>query len=132
MAKRVTGRAKLTPDMRARVAEKAAELRKLLYGEAGCPAWGTSFCEIEGDAKELGHELIRVLMEQTGREQSQLAVPEEALATDSGEKAELVGTRTRTLETESGPVIWQEPEAYLPQSRKAFFPSEPGPGAGGP
>ena len=52
----------------------------------------------------------------------QLPVPEATLTTETGEKAHLVGTSERLLETESGPVIWQEPEAYLPQSRKAFFP----------
>ncbi len=131
MAKRFTGRAKLTPELRQWLAEKAAELRTKLYGEQGCPTWGTSFCEIEGDAKEVGNELMRVLMEQTGEEQSRMTVPESALVTATGEKASVVGVRKRRLDTESGPVVWQEPEAYLPKSRKAFFPSEPGNGPGG-
>lgn len=131
MAKRFTGRAKLTPELRQWVAEKAAEFRTKLYGEQGCPPWGTSFCEIEGDATELGHELMRVLMEQTGEEQSRMTVPESALVTATGEKASVVGVRKRRLDTESGPVVWQEPEAYLPKSRKAFFPSESGDGPGG-
>ena len=131
MANRFTGHAKLTPELRQWVAEKAAELRSRLYGEQGCPGWGTSFCEIEGDAKELGHELMRVLMEQVGQEQSQRPVPEATLTTSTGETAQLIGTKKRRLETESGPVVWQEPEAYLPQSRKAFFPSESSDGSGG-
>jgi len=131
MAKRFTGRAKLTPELRQWVAEKAAEFRSRLYGEPGCPEWGTSYCEIEGDAKELGHELIRVLMEQVGQEQSQLPVPAAKLTINTGEKASLIGTKERRLETESGPVVWQEPEACLPESRKAFFPSEPSDGPGG-
>lgn len=131
MAKRFTGRAKLTPELQRWVAEKAAEFRTKLYGEQGCPEWGTSFCEMEGDAKEVGHELIRLLLEQTGQGQTQLPVPAATLTTETGEKAELVGTSERILETESGPVIWQEPEAYLPQSRKAFFPSESSDGPGG-
>lgn len=130
MAKRFTGRAKMTPELRQWLAEKAVELRTKLYGEQGCPKWGTSFCEIEGDAKEVGTELMRVLMEQAGEEQSRMSVPELALVTDAGEKASVVGTKKRTIDTEFGQVVWQEPEAYLPKSRKAFFPSEPGDGPG--
>jgi len=43
----------------------------------------------------------------------------------------LIGSEERTIETESGEVSWNEPKAYLPKSRKAFFPSVEGPGAEG-
>ena len=99
------------------------EARELIYGPARCPEWGTKFAEIESDAKEAGHEFIRLLMEQTGDQQSQ-EMPETALKSESGEVAQLTGTEQRTLETESGPVGWPEPKAHLPKSRKAFFPSE--------
>lgn len=129
MAKRTHGRSKLTPENRQRLAEIAAEAQQLLYGEAKCPQWGTSFAEIEDDAKEFGHELMRVLMQKTAAEQVQ-SMPEEALAAESDEVAQPCGIAERTIETESGGVTWSEPQAYLPKSRKAFFPSVEGFGAG--
>lgn len=129
MAKRMVGKSKLTLEMRQRLAEVAAEARALVYGKPGCPAWGTSFAEIESDAKEVGHEFIRLLMEQTAEEQAEV-MPESALTADTGERAEGVVRKPRKLETESGPVSWAEPKGYLPKSRKAFFPSESGAGAG--
>jgi len=124
MAKRTVGKSKLTPEMRRRLVEAAREARGLVYGEPGCPEWGTTFAEIEHDAKEVGHEFIRLLMEQAAEAQTQ-RVPQAALRSDSGEQAMLIGTEDRTIESESGGVSWKEPKAYLPQSRKAFFPSEP-------
>ena len=130
MVKRITGKRKLTPQVRQRLAEMAAEARLLVYGEAGCPTWGTLFAEIEDDAKEVGHEFIRLLMQQTAEGQAE-TLPDEALITDSGEVARSVGTEERTIETESGEVSWNEPKAYLRKSRKDFFPSVEGPGTGG-
>ncbi len=130
MVKRITGRRKLTPQVRQRLAEMAAEARRLVYGEAGCPAWGTLFAEIEDDAKEVGHEFIRLLMQQTAEGQAE-TLPDEAMITDSGEVARSVGGEERTIETESGVVSWNEPKAYLRKSRKDFFPSVKGPGTGG-
>ena len=130
MVERSMGERKLTPQVRQRLAEMAEEARRLVYGEAGCPRWGTLFAEIEDDAKEVGHEFIRLLMQQTAQEQSE-TLPNEALATASGEGAQSIGTEERTIETESGVVSWDEPKAYLPKSRKAFFPSVEGSGTGG-
>ena len=121
--KRTDGKTKLTPEVRQRLAEVAREARRLVYGEQQCPDWGTSFAEIETDAREVGHEFIRLLMEQTSGEQSRI-IPDSALVTGSGEAAQLIGSEQRTLETESGSVNWEEPKAYLSKSRKAFFPSE--------
>jgi hypothetical protein len=130
MVRRITGKSKLTPQVRQRLSEVASELRDLVYGEAGCPEWGTSFAEIEDDAKEVGHEIIRLVMEQSADQQAE-HLPAAALTTEAGEPARLVGTQERTLETESGGVSWCEPKAYLPKSRKAFFPSVAGLGAEG-
>ena len=130
MGTRAAAMSKLTPEIRKRLAELAAEARELVYGDQGCPKWGTSFAEIEADAKEVGHEFIRLVMEQTGSEQVGI-LPEEALTTSSGETAQRIGSRQREVETESGPVSWAEPKAYLPKSRKAFFPSVEGIGPGG-
>lgn len=130
MAKRNAGKSKLTPEVRQRLAEIAAEARQLIYGEAGCPEWGTLFADIEDDAKEVGHEFIRLLMQQTAGEQAQ-NLPDEALTAHSGEAAQAIGPQQRTIETESGEVSWNEPKASLPKSRKAFFPSVEGLGAEG-
>ncbi len=129
MAKRLMGQSKLTSELREQLSKMAAEARLLVYGAAGCPAWGTKFVEIEDDAKEVGHEFIRLLMQQTAEGQAE-TVPGEALKADSGEVARLIGAEERILETESGPVIWEEPKAYLPKSRKDFFPSVEGSGLG--
>lgn len=129
MAKRTVGKPKLTPEVRQRLAEIAREAQWLLYGEGKCPEWGTSFAEIEDDAKEVGHELIRLLMQHSVADQVE-GMPVAALTTDSGEVAEGTRTEERTIDTETGPVTWNEPKAYLPQSRKAFFPSVEGFGTG--
>lgn len=130
MAKRSTGSSKLTSEVREQLASMARVARQLVYGAPGCPAWGTGFAEIEDDAKEVGHEFIRLLMEQTTEGQAE-AVPATALLTDSGEVAQSVGRRERVIETESGNVVWSEPKAYLPKSRKDFFPSVQSVGPGG-
>jgi len=130
MAKRTSGTRKLTPDVQRRLAEMAAEAQRLIYGEEKCPEWGTSFAEIEEDAKEVGFEFIRMLMQQVASDQAS-AMPAEALAAAAEDSARACGTRERRIQTEAGPVVWSEPRAYLPKSRKAFFPSDQGPGAEG-
>ena len=122
MATRTVGKSKLTPEVRQRLEELAGEARALVYGQAGCPEWGTTFAEIEADAREVGQEFMRLVMEQTNTPQA-VEVPEAALQTDAGEVATGLITQDRTLETEAGNVSWKEPKAYLPKSRKAFFPS---------
>lgn len=130
MAKRTDGKTRLDPAVRRRLEELADEIRALVYGEQGSPDWGTTFAEIESDAKEVGHEFIRLLMERTSDKQSRI-MPGTALLAPTGELAQLIGMQERTLVTESGPVQWREPKAYLPKSRKDFFPSESGVGSGG-
>ncbi|WP_347259306.1 hypothetical protein [Methylocaldum sp.] len=130
MARRRSGVSKLTPEVRERLASLAAEARQLIYGEAACPEWGTSFAAIEEDCGEVGHEIIRLMMEQSADEQAE-AMPAEALTTDWGEVAQPAGAEKRRIETESGSVEWQEPKGYLPKSRKAFFPSGQSAGDGG-
>lgn len=124
MAKRTDGKTKLTSETRQRLVEVAKLAGEWVYGEARCPEWGTSFAEIESDAKEVGHELIRLLMEQVSQRQTE-HLPDSVLVQTSGETAVLIGTEDRTLETESGTVQWKEPKTYLPKSRRAFFPSQP-------
>jgi hypothetical protein len=45
--------------IKAKVAEFDADIRQMLYGEAGCPAWGIKFAEIEKVAVAFGEELSR-------------------------------------------------------------------------
>ena len=92
MVQRVTGKSKLTPQVRQRLAVVAAELRGMVYGEAGCPAWGTLFAEIEDDAKEVGHEIIRLVMQQSADQQAE-DFPAAALTTEGG-RAGPVGRET--------------------------------------
>ena len=128
MATRTVGKTKMTAEVRERLAAVGAEARTLVYGAKGCPEWGTAFAEIEADAREMGHEFMRLLMAQTNTQQAQ-EVPDGAWQTDGGEAAIPIGSEERTLETEAGGVSWKEPKAYLPKSRKAFFPSVVGAGA---
>jgi hypothetical protein len=72
---------------------------------------------------------MRLLMEQTNTQQAQ-QVPGGALQAESSELATPIGSEDRRLETEAGEVSWKEPKAYLPKSRKAFFPSVEGTGSG--
>jgi len=69
-------------------------------------------------------------MQQTAEEHAQ-SLRGEAFFADGGELAQSIGAEERTIETESGEVMWNEPKGYLPKSRKAFFPSIEGPGAEG-
>ncbi len=129
IAKSSTGRTKLTSPVREQLNKMAAEARFLACGEAGCSAWGTKFAEIEDDAKEVGYEFIRLLMQQTADGQTE-AMPAAALTANSGKVAQSIGTEECTIETESGPVIGDEPKTYLPKSRKDFFSSGEGTGLG--
>ena len=114
-------RVELSERIKQRIAECEAELRQMMYGAAGCPVWGTSFAEIESLGMSVGEELSRRFMalatETQGRE-----MPAEAL-TCEGEQALAVGTETRPLVTEAGPIQYETPKAHLPKSRRAFFPS---------
>jgi hypothetical protein len=119
---------KIDPEVQAWLREVAAQGRRFLYGEAGCPEWGTKFSEIEKDGMTVGLELARLLMEQSVDEQAE-QMPASALAV-AGDEALPGGTETATLETEAGEVDWKHPRRYLKRARKAFFPPIPSAGAG--
>lgn len=121
-------REKLSARVKQRIAACQAEVREMLYGEAGCPVWGTRFAEIERTAMSVGEELSRQFMALAAEAQSR-EMPEDALAC-RGEQALPMGTETRSLVTEAGPIEYETPKAYLPQSRRAFFPSGDGTGIG--
>ena len=123
-------REKLSERVKQRIAACQTEVREMLYGKAGCPVWGTRFAEIERTAMSVGEELSRQFMALAAEAQGG-EMPAEALACE-GEQALPVGTETRSLVTEAGPVEYATPKAYLPKSRRAFFPSGDGPGDGHP
>lgn len=121
-------REELSERVKQRIAACQAEIREMLYGEAGCPVWGTHFAEIERTAMSVGEELSRQFMALAATAQTQ-EMPEEALEC-AGEQAVPVGTAQRSLMTEAGPIEYETLEAYLPKSRRAFFPSGEGSGDG--
>jgi hypothetical protein len=63
-------RQKVAPEIQQRLRGMASELRQMVYGEAGCPEWGTLFQKIEDDGMSVGVELARLLMEQATAEQA--------------------------------------------------------------
>jgi len=111
-------------DVQQRLREVAAELRGLLYGEAGCPEWGTKFREIEADGMSVGLELARLVMEQSVGEQAK-QTPETALQV-AGDRVVPAGAQATPLQTEAGVVQWDQPRGYLKKGRKAFFPTAAG------
>lgn len=119
-------REELSKRVKERIAACQVEVREILYGEAGCPVWGTRFAEIERTAMSVGEELSRQFMA-LAAEAQRGEMPEGTLACQ-GERAFPAGTKTRKLITEAGPIEYQTSKAYLPKSRRAFFPS--GDGAG--
>jgi len=124
MAQKSTKRQRTTVD--AKVAERlgdiAAQIRELLYGERGCPDWGTKFSQVEQECCAVGEELSRLLMAQGMQRQAE-KTPPQALEVPSGEPVQRAGTTDRSVQTPVGEVTWAEPTTYLPQSEKAFFPS---------
>lgn len=121
-------RRKIDPQVQDRLREVAGELRQLMYGEKGCPEWGTLFREIEDEGMSVGLELARLLMEQATAEQAG-QMPEEAMQFPD-DVVQPAGTEEATLQTPAGDVAWKEPCGYLKKGRKAFFPSQEGFGAG--
>ncbi len=112
----------VSPEVAARLAEVAREMRELAYGEQAYPEWGTKFTEIETEGMNIGLELARLFMEQSVGEQAG-HVPDEALES-GGEVAENgKETKDATLETHAGEVAWEQPRTRLKDSRRDFFPS---------
>ena len=116
----------IDPIVQKRLAEVAEELRGMMYGEAGCPEWGTKFAEIETEDMAIGRELSRLLMQQSVQSQA-AQMPEEALQV-ADETVQKAGTGKRPLETEAGLVEWNEPLGYLKKARRSFSPSVEGTG----
>lgn len=115
----------LSPEVAARLADLAHEMRQLLYqgdlGEEGIPVWGTKFSAIETDCLAVGAEVGRLMIEQAVAGQGE-RVPKDALQC-AEETAVLTGSADALIETPAGDVCWQQPQARLAQARRDFFPS---------
>lgn len=121
-------RDELSERVKAKVREFEAEVREMLYGQTGCPVWGTRFAEIESMAMSVGEELSRQLMAAAAGGQHAELPPEGLVC--NGEQAVLLGTEPRPLDTEAGPIEYLTTKAYLLKSRRDFFPSGDGSGDG--
>lgn len=112
----------------ARLAEIARELGRELY-PGGLPR-GTKFSELEDIAGALGDEMARQLIESQVGDQAE-DWPEEELGECPvcGGLARKAPDEPRVLKTTRGDVAWKERVRKCPSCRRAFFPSEPGPGA---
>ena len=115
--------------MQSRLVEMAAQIREALYGPDGCPEWGTKFREIEQQGMSVGLELARLVMEQSVAIQSE-RVPDSALVVE-GDEVQSAGRETTPLETEAGPIAWDQPRTRMKSGRKAFFPPPEGAGTEG-
>jgi hypothetical protein len=122
-------RAGIDAGMQERLREMAAQVRLALYGPDGCPEWGTRFREIEQQGMNVGLELARLVMEQSVSTQSE-RVPDSALVVE-GDEVRSAGRETTPLETEAGPITWDQPRTMLKHGRKAFFPPVPSAGTEG-
>ena len=116
-------RRKVDPTVQERLGGMAAELRHIIYGEQGCPEWGTKFVQIEKDGMAVGLELARLLMDSLSANKRIRCLRRISTA---GTKP--AGTDRADLETCAGTVEWDEPAAYLNRARRAFFPSAKGAG----
>ena len=112
-------RAGIDAGMQARLREMAEQVRLALYGSGGCPEWGTQFREIEEQGMSVGLELARLVMEQSVAAQSG-RVPDSALVVE-GDEVRSAGREMTPLETEAGPIAWDQPRTMLKHGRKAFF-----------
>lgn len=114
----------VSPEVADQLAEAVRQVRRIVFGGEGIPVWGTKFSQIESEGMAVGLEFARLFMEQSVEEQAG-HVPDQAYDTGSG-VARPVGEASQTLTTGAGDVEWNQPESYLKESRRAFFPSGEG------
>lgn len=114
----------LPPSLAKELAQIAREARVELFGPDGIPEWGTKFVDIERQALDVGHEVARIIIEQSVAQQSQQQPPDKALQLDCENAAELSGESSPlTIATRAGRVNWDQPLARPEKSAAAFFPS---------
>ena len=117
---------RLRSEVRRRVEELAVELRQLLYGPTGAPAWGTKFAALEDEACAVGDEVTRCLMSQALQEQTELAAAAAMSACVAcGRDSPSDDIEPRVVQTRRGDVTWREHKHYCRKCRRDFFPSQP-------
>lgn len=116
---------KLIDEVRISLAGTAKNALHRLWGPDG-PPWGTSFADLEDLAVQIGRLVGQQLLQQAVAAQAQATplatvglCPTCGRITQPAEKPE-----SRALDTDTGPVAWNEPAASCDLCRKAFFPSE--------
>lgn len=117
----------IRPEVRERVEELTAEVRRLLHGEEGLPASGTKFIDLEDQAAEVGDALTQALLSQVlERQAQQAAARPSACCPHCGRPAEPdAEPEPRLVQTRRGDVTWRETKHTCRRCRRAFFPSEP-------
>jgi hypothetical protein len=112
----------------------AKKLADDLWGPRG-PGWGTRLTELE-DLALAARDILSQKLVELGLERQAQAIHEQLPAEATAcagclrpfdEPAETAprDASPRTLQTRGGEVHWDEPQAYCPRCRRAFFPSEP-------
>jgi hypothetical protein len=107
-------------EVREEIREFAEQLRRRIYAQ-GHPDWGTLFSEIEELGVQIGDAVCREFVQQAVRQQG-YGGGEDRCPTCDG-PLEPRDAEPRVLLTRRGEIGWQEPQAYCPKCRKAFFPS---------
>jgi len=109
----------------AEIRQFAEQLRWKVYHGQGYPDWGTFFSEIEELGVQIGDAVCREFVQQAVREQAQAdqqCGQEHRCPTCNG-PFDSREPEAHPLLTRRGEIGWQEPQAYCPKCRKAFFPS---------
>ena len=127
MAK-ATRKVEIPAELRPVVAAAAKNLANHLWGSQG-PAWGTSFASLEELTVQITDSLASQLLQQALQRQAEQPPPEhlQVCPACSGPLDEQP-PEPRSVHTTVGTADWREPARYCPRCRRAFFPSEQGPG----
>jgi hypothetical protein len=109
----------------------AKNLVERVYGRGGLP-WGTTLTELEDVAVAIRTTLAERLMHHALTRQANAADrPTAYLVCPSCQgPVEPREDEQRIVHTRAGDAQWAEPQSFCPACRRAFFPSEPQPGAG--
>ena len=114
-------------ELHERIKRVATDLRQELWGEGGCPEWGTKFTQIEDECCEVGDLLARELMGQGLDEQG---LDEQAEVKEGPQQCGVCGRNAvedelepKIITTRRGDIAWQQRKYYCKRCRKALFPS---------
>ena len=113
----------ISKQLQDRIEALAAELRQVMYGPSGAPAWGTKFTKIEEETAEVGDALGCALLSQGLQEQAEAGGHEGGECSGCGEPIPLEEIAGRLLQAKRGEAARQESYGRCKKCRKAFFPS---------